>query len=291
MANGRYGKVKVWAPGNYWEQPTRMQVYDGTNWIDFGLNDSDNTNQMSAYDPNTETYKPILQTKTVVHDYYYINGPFTLPMKTTGTKADYAMGNYCLNPNDNAGAKRAWNHRITCTMRRSENTDKLIFKNIDSNSSSSWNAVRTTNISSVTNGHQIIWRADGKIELKHKYNGNVYTITSTNAVTDLNTWVTLDIVYTHTTSAAYPVTITFNGVVTNYTGSNARYLGINKRHACGDTNLQFKGTFYIKMSSYVDNTEAASECTIDIENQTITPGNITPYLSPTYGEEYTEIWS
>lgn len=207
---GRYDKIKVY-DGNAWVTPKHLRIWNGSNYTDLGLADSDNITPLYVYEGPNVLHRVTLNKKvnTVIGE-QYIDGPWTL-LPEPG---------YCWN-------WTAANMVISGTIRRVDSSSKRIYY--------SGHVDRSSYI-------EIFWEADGRIRVSSRYNnGAIDTRYSSNAVTAVGTWVSFQIIRNQSSNSQDPGVIIWNGVQTRF-WSAAFEVG-NASNQVGAVGLHFKDNF------------------------------------------------
>lgn len=207
---GRYDKIKVY-DGNAWVTPKHLRIWNGNNYTDLGLADSDNITPLYVYESPSVLHRVTLNKKVnIVLGEQYIDGPWTL-LPESG---------YCWN-------WTAANMIISGTIRRTDANAKRIYY--------SGTPDRSSYI-------EIFWEADGRIRISSRYNGGaVDTRYSSNYVTVVGTWVSFQIIRNQSSNNQDPGIITWNGVQTRF-WSAAFEMG-NAFNQVGSVGLHFKDNF------------------------------------------------
>lgn len=213
---GRFDRMKVYNGG--WKSVYRVQVYNGSSWVDLGTNESDNTRKGAVYTSGSSrtffTNHKVTTTTPAVPGDGASGGQFQL--KPLDVWTTYGI------------SARGGKFYISGTIRRTNSSDANIFY--------------------LTGGGnvycQITWLANGRIQV-NCYNpstGAATSALSSNAVTAVNTWVNLYITMEDTNLGNNKHgSITWNGVYT--TISVVRTCFSNTTNRFGDSNLQWTGTF------------------------------------------------
>ena len=242
---GRYDKIKVYNEG-VWTTPSRIRVYNN-GWLDLGLQDSFVTTALNVY--SEDVLKRVTLNRvdaTVVTDKNAV-GPFSVS----------PAAGYCFCPTSTSAGE--YNFNFNCTIRKTSATDQRVFYS--------------------GNGYDddfidITWLANGKIRVQAAYNGNVKTLTSSNAV-GINTWVSLRV---YANKGSYKTYIVFNGTTTS--GSLlAAFINKSVTNKIGTGYLHFKNTLTVTGVSYTKGALTASF------NASTVSGTAGSYVSVTHKED------
>lgn len=221
---GRYDRIRVYQDG--WKQPTRIKVYSG-GWKDLGAATGYTTTPLYAFRSGSAIRATLnREDYTVTGEHYsYGIGAFKEGL-TEGGAYGVHYGEFCWNP-----GSADWPSYIAGTIRKTSDTDQVVFKSSDYNS---------------TNNYvQVIWQADGRLRFDVRYNGNtVKSLTSSNAVS-ANNWVYFQV---YANARSWGITMSFNNVNTSATIQTG-FLGVNKTNQIGDTYMQFKNDFSVSLSA------------------------------------------
>lgn len=149
---GRFDKIRV-HNGSIFTQPSRIRVYNGSNWGDLGENGSDNKNPLYVHNGGGMVRATLNRTVNKV----------PVPIYTTGSFAMLPSDQWCYNP-----ASGAW--KFECTAHKTADVDANLFWA----GNASWSAYI-----------QVLWLADGRISVTAKTpygNGGSTTRYSSNSV-------------------------------------------------------------------------------------------------------------
>lgn len=242
---GRYDKIKVYNEG-VWTTPSRIRVYNN-GWLDLGLQDSLVTTALNVYSEDVLKRVTLNRIDTTVVTDKYAVGPFSVS----------PAAGYCFCPTSSSAGE--YNFNFNCTVRKTSATDQRIFYS--------------------GNGYDddfidITWLANGKIRVQGAYNGNVKTLTSSNAV-GINTWVNLRV---YANKGSYKTYIVFNGVTTS-TSFYVAFINKSVTNKIGTSYLHFKNTLTVTGVSYTKGALTASF------NASTVSGTAGSYVGVTHKED------
>lgn len=224
---GRYDKIKVYHNGS-WKTPTYCKIYYAGTWKDLGADTSFNTN--SGYVYTGSTYKRFTLNR---HDYErqiadYVTGSFKLK----------PANGFCYQPSSSqsgTGQGTRYDFFFRATVTKLEAGTKQVFK--------SW----------YDDGWKFVieWLDNGKLQITTRWNWKTtYSFTTSNAVTDLNTPVYIN-VYANK-SSSHPATCwaEFGPVGNTTKTANYRMYGTwrhqGAKNQVGSAGLKFTGTLSCK---------------------------------------------
>lgn len=212
---GRYNKIKTYYNGS-WRTPNRIRVYNN-GWQDLGTNDSYNTKTMKVRNGNSFVRCTLNRQDTTSITDRWANGSFSL-LPANGYNFCPIIFGY------NYGAP--WYFRAT--IRKTASVNQNVF----------YSGYGSSYI-------QVVWLADGKIQVTTAYGGGSSTVTSSNSV-GINTDVYLNIYANELSNTLY---IVFNGVTTSGT-VNYTFLDARATNIVGDTYMQFRNNLSAKGASH-----------------------------------------
>ena len=185
---GRYDKIKVYNNGS-WVQPNQIRVYNN-GWQDLGTNSSYNTKSLQVRKNNAFVRATLNRRDEQVVTDRWAEGRFKL----------LPASRYCRCSNNSSGTLR-YNWYFRTTVEKTTDSEQYLFYcgTGGSPESPGKHYVRVT------------WQSNGKIRLDAAYDGNVKTLTSSNAV-GKNTPVYLNV---YSNAGSYNAYIVFNGVTTS----------------------------------------------------------------------------
>ena len=166
---GRYDKIRCWN-GSSWVQPTQMYVWNGSSWVDYGTNDSSNTKEMYAWNGSSWVRQTLNRTVTYGNKEWYCSGAGGWGTVGSG------YSRYNLNQNQ---------FHFHCYCMKDYGNDKRIAT--FGNTSQGWN---------------ITWLTDGRIQWSTYYSGGVTHSYTSNSVSATYTWVTIDVNFNSTGTGA-----------------------------------------------------------------------------------------
>lgn len=191
MADGRYGKLRVYKDGS-WQQPSEVQVYTERGWQTFGANlDKNNTNSMKVFQTKTNPIEVLQRYYTYTEDSGapYIQTKSTSSLYTVNRNGDltwddegFQWGNY------------SW---VYCKVSRSSNRSTTIYESISR--LTQWSSWANRTMKDCVWGVGIYWNTNGTISVRIKYgNANKVptgdnTYTSNMKCTDVNKDVTIKV--------------------------------------------------------------------------------------------------
>ena len=186
---GRYDRIKVYNNGS-WVQPNQIRVYNN-GWQDLGTNNSYSTKTLQVREGNEFKRATLNRRDEQVVTDRWAEGRFKL----------LPASRYCRCSKSTSAGSYNWYFRAT--IEKTTDTDQYLFY------------CGTGGNPSSPGSHyaRITWLANGKIRVESCYNGNVSSMTSSNAVMK-DTQVYLNV---YSNKDSYTNYIVFNGVTTSAT--------------------------------------------------------------------------
>lgn len=238
---GRYDKIKVYDDSG-WVNPSRIRIYSNGTWKDLGDKLSDNTQSLNVCVDNQWVRATLNRTIQPGSGDKYANGQFKI-------KPENGFSYY---PTGSA-------FQFKCTIRRTSNTKKLLFRS------------GVYSGSTLTSYFQIYWETDGKftIENHSSYGGGYYSYTSKVAI-PLNTWVKINAYVNKGTTTLHFDYYTLDGTIPLKQETSSMY-GQYAVGSCinvvGANSIDFKDDITVKGYKASD---GGSACTVtfNISNET-----------------------
>lgn len=250
---GRYdSRLQVYTSSG-WKNVKRVQVNNGSNWIDFGDNDSSNTRKIEVY-TDSSTKVRITRNK-VIH---------TIPAVPSD---GISSGRFKLLPVDvwcTYGIPvRGGNFIFNATVRKHEDTSIQLFR--------VWHP---------SNGDclRITWLADGRLEIYTKnLANNSYTTSYTSNAVLKDHWANIQMTFTDENLGYNKKgTVKFKGTTT--TIGIVRYSGDGTTNEIGSTGLEFKDTLTVHGSGRSSSVSSNKTVTLNMSDPDIN-NNLTDHTS------------
>lgn len=245
---GRYDKIKVY-DGSSWRTPSRIRANYGGSWLDFGSNTDTSARRILRVRKSSGMVtctKHAVVSPSTTSDYHIVGSFKVLP-----------DNGFCFQSQKSE-------FLFECTARKTSSGNKRLF----------FSGTGTGNSDSYI---KVTWLENGKIEVVGRHNGSTSTITSSNAVTALNTDAYIKVSAPKNADNYVNITVNLNG--TTVSGINYRRFNYQSVYNnVGDSGIEFRNTVRVIGYQGYGSNAGKHDVTVDCNNAS---GSSTTYSGVT----------